>query len=243
LYLVLAFVLVSCGANRRITSGTAVAKTTLHLKGQSFYATITTEDGTTLEYAVELPPEFSPEQKYPVLLALPPGPQTKTLVDAGLDIYWRETAWERGWVVISPVAPDGKLFFEGSEALIPELLDHVATEVQPEGGKFHLAGISNGGISVFRIATLFPMRFATLTVLPGFPPTAEDFGRLKKLIGIPVAMYVGEEDTIWVAEMIKVEKELRRLGGEVSLEIMPGQGHVIQTLDSDTLFDFFEAQR
>lgn len=244
--LLLLIILVGCNTTAGTGEGiapTAEPTATISQEVQSFYKTFTVEDGTILEYAVELPPGFDPNQEYPILLALPPGPQTKTLVEAGLDGYWRAAAQERGWVVISPVAPDGKLFFAGSEMLIPELLDQVAADYQPEGGKFHLAGISNGGISAFRIAGLYPERFYSLIVLPGFPQTAEDFERLQNLVDIPVAMYVGEEDTIWVDEMTEVEEELMRLGGEVSLEIVPGQGHVIQTLEGDTLFDFFERYR
>jgi predicted esterase len=241
--LFLLFALISCSGSNLAASGTPPADPTINPEAQSFYETFATKEGTRLEYAMELPPGFDPNREYPVLLALPPGPQTRLLVETGLDLYWRETAQERGWVVISPVAPDGKLFFEGSESLIPELLDHVAAEIQPEGGKFHLAGISNGGISAFRIGTLYPERFLTVTVLPGFPQTSEDFERLENLVNIPVAMYVGEQDTSWITPMSAAEQELLRLGGDVSLQIVPGQGHVIQTLDAGTLFDFFEQHR
>jgi predicted esterase len=246
----LIIILVSC--NPIVEPGEAIAPTaapdaTISLEAQSFYETMeeTMEvgDGVELRYAVELPPGFDPAKEYPILLALPPGPQTRSLVEAGLDLYWRRTAQERGWIIISPIAPGGMLFFEGAEAFIPALLDRVTADYHPEGGKFHLAGISNGGISAFRIARLYPERFNSMIVLPGFPQTAEDFAGLPNLVDIPVAMYVGEEDTLWVEEMVQVERELTRLGGEVSLEIMPGQGHMIQTLEEDVLFDFFERYR
>ncbi len=39
-----------------------------------------------------------------------------------------------------------------------------------EGGKGHLAGVSYGGLSAYRVITEYPDRFLSLTVLPGVPP-------------------------------------------------------------------------
>ena len=68
-------------------------------------------DGTPLRYTIVLPTVFTPAKTYPVLLAMPPGPQTEAMVEAGLN-YWRLEAQKRGWIVISPIAPDGVLFFK-----------------------------------------------------------------------------------------------------------------------------------
>lgn len=59
-------------------------------------------------------------------------------------------------MVVSPAAPGGELFFQGSERLVPGFLDWVETWVSPEGGAPHVAGISNGGISSFRYAAQNP---------------------------------------------------------------------------------------
>ena len=81
---------------------------------------------------------------------------------------WVTEARARGWVVLSPVAPGGVMFFEGAEELVPEFLRMVRVRYQPQGGRFMLAGISNGGISAFRVAGRNPELFYSLTVLPGF---------------------------------------------------------------------------
>lgn len=205
---------------------------------------LTTEiDETTLEFALILPKSFDPERPYPVLLAMPPGPQTRQMVNAGLDGYWTAAAQERGWIVVSPIAPDGVLFFNGSEALIPELLDRVAGTYSVENGRFHIAGISNGGLSAFRIAANNPERFASLTALPGFARTA-DFERLDRLVEIPVAMFAGEnEDEAWLDAMERTANELDALNGTVTLEIIPNEGHVVRSLSGDTLFDLMDAHR
>jgi dipeptidyl aminopeptidase/acylaminoacyl peptidase len=201
---------------------------------------LTAADGTALEYTLVVPEEWEPGGTHPVLLALPPGGQGQAEVDVGLDVYWEAEALARGWVVVSPVAP-GQLFFEGAERYIPEVLEDVRRYVQPEGDVFDLAGISNGGLSAFRVALDDPELFRSLLVAPGFPPQAEDFDRLDVLAGIPVALYVGENDADWREEAERTAAELRRLGGEVTLVVSPGEGHILRNVPASELFDFLDA--
>ena len=109
------------------------------------YLELRTTSGDRLRYALALPNGFEPSNTYPVLLAFPPGPQTEPMVEAGFGRYWGDQASARGWIVVSPVAPDGQLFHRGAETVIPALLDRTASEFQIEGGRFHVAGWSNGG--------------------------------------------------------------------------------------------------
>ncbi len=201
------------------------------------YLTLEIEGDDALSYLLWLPDDFDQNERYPVLLALPPGPQTPDMVEAGLG-YW-QAGPPRGWVVVSPVAPGGRLFFQGSETHIPALLDEVGKTVQAES--VHLAGISNGGLSAFRIARLYPERFASLLTLPGFAASDEDFTGLTELVAMPIRMFVGEFDNPgWLDQARRTEARLRELGGDVELTVVAGQGHVIQTLSGDTLFDLLE---
>jgi dipeptidyl aminopeptidase/acylaminoacyl peptidase len=203
----------------------------------------TAADGTTIEYVLVAPAGFRRGGTSPVLLALPPGEQGQEEVDAVLGAYWEGEALARGWVVVSPLAPGGELYFQGAERYLPELLEEVRGLVQPEGGAFHLAGISNGGVSAFRIALDHPELFRSLLVLPGFPPSAEDFDRLDELAGIPVALYVGEYDEDWREEAERTTDELERLGGEVTLVISPDEGHILRKVTGSELYDFLDGAR
>ncbi len=185
-------------------------------------------DGKKIEYAVVLPKGFDSDKPYRILLALPPGAQNRQMVNAGLSLYWQRGAETYGWIVISPVAPEGTFFNAGAEKLIPDFLDEIQKTYQPAGGKFHLAGVSNGGTSVFRIAGKYPQRFHSLMALPGYPVSVADKKRLKQLVDLPIAMYAGETDTGWVKPMESTATELRKLGADVQLEIINGEGHVIQ---------------
>ena len=68
------------------------------------YRSFAAADGTRIDYAVVLPEGYQPEKSYPVMLAFPPGPQTKAMVEAGLR-FWEGEGARRGYVVVSPVAP------------------------------------------------------------------------------------------------------------------------------------------
>lgn len=192
---------------------------------------------TTIDYAIALPQNFVQGNEYPVLLAMPPGPQTRSMVQAGLDLYWGEAVRIDDWVVVSPAAPGRPLFFEGAETLIPEFLDRVAATYPPEGGKFHTAGISNGGLSVFRIALNHPERFHSLIAIPGFPRTEDEFSKLDSLTDIPVALFVGEkEDPAWFEQMERTAQTLEELGGMVTFVVADDEGHVIRSLDGEDMF-------
>lgn len=193
------------------------------------------QDGSTLSYKLGLPDGFDGAQTYPVLLALPPGPQTREMVEASWVRYWASQASERGWVVVSPAAPPGRTFYDGAEALLPELICHVRATYNIEHDRLHLAGVSNGGRSAFRVATLSPHEFLSLTVLPGYPPTADDEARLNVLRHLPVSMYAGGADTHWVERMEHTADRLRALGTDVTTTVFPGEGHTPPSMDGDVI--------
>lgn len=199
--------------------------------------------GGVLAYKLGLPHAYDPAQTYPALLALPPGPQTAEMVEASWPRYWGAQASARGWIVVSPAAPEGRTFFDGSEALLSELIEHVHAQHHVEHGRLHLAGSSNGGRSAFRIATLEPRAFLSLTVLPGYPPTSEDEARLGTLVGLPVSMYAGGDDLQWVARMQQTAAALRTLGVDVTTTVLPGEGHTPESLDGDAIIERLEFLR
>jgi pimeloyl-ACP methyl ester carboxylesterase len=206
------------------------------------YQEMIMNDETVIEYALVLPDNYMVGQSYPTLLALPPGDQTESMVEAGLS-YWEAEAAERGWIVVSPIAPNFTLFFRGSESYIPEFLSRIGEQYRPEGGKFHVGGISNGGISAFSVAIGNPDLVHSVVVLPGYPLDGFDQDDLANLKEIPVAMFVGENDGAWVSRMETAEQTLLDLGAWVTLEIKAGEGHVIRSLSGEQLFDLLETFR
>lgn len=208
--------------------------------GAAGFTGIKLADGTPVQYAVALPDGFDAKKTYPAILALPPDRQGNRAVRAGLSRIWEAEAKRRGYIVISPVAPDKQLFFQGGERIFPEFLDRMLKMFPVQGEQFHLTGISNGGRSAFHIAQRHPKYFRSPTVLPGFPPPPVDPKNLAKLKNMKIQMYVGENDQGWRRRMVAAKAELDRLGVVARFEIMPGQGHRIQSLagpNAKILFD------
>ncbi|MBV1894663.1 MAG: hypothetical protein KUG57_11480, partial [Ilumatobacteraceae bacterium] len=64
------------------------------------------------------------------------------------------------------------------------------------------------------------------------------------LTEIPVRMFAGGEDTGWVVPMEETAAELEELGGDVELEIFPGEGHIVGALrDGVRVFDELDSSR
>ena len=208
------------------------------------WRTLEVEDGSSVDYALQLPPDYRPADPYPVLFALPPGSQTRALVERGFELYWAEAA-RRGWVVVSPAAPAGLSFHAGAVELAEALADHVMREMLIEGGRLHLAGVSNGGRSAFHLATRAPERWSTLTALPGIPSSESDLDALDRLLALPIALYGGADDEGWADGMRSVRDQLVELGAaHVDFDLFDGEGHVPTSLEGGVrLFDRLEEHR
>jgi hypothetical protein len=93
-------------------------------------------NGHTIDYALILPDHFDKSKAYPVLLALPPGDQSRQMVEAGLNFYWEAEAKRRAWVVISPSAPSGESFYTGLDQELRPLLTKWLTRSCSRAARF-----------------------------------------------------------------------------------------------------------
>ena len=198
---------------------------------------------TTVQYKVVLPNAYDSSKAYPAILALGGGPQTMNTVDSVLSRNLRAEAEKRGYIVISPAAPDGDLFFEDGARIFPEFLKLILADYKVQDNKFHIAGPSNGGIAAFHVAALNPQYFLSVTAFPGYmwqPTTA----KLQAISKMCVFMYVGENDEYrWHGEMQKEAEFLRSKGTVAHYTVEKGQPHRMETLagaSAGRLFDGFE---
>lgn len=197
-------------------------------------------DGTGIDYALVLPTGFRDDQTYPALLAFPGGRQNLESVRGGLSRFWEREAAKRGYIVFSPAAPAGKSFYENGADLIPEFLQHLLAAFRIEGEKFHVAGLSNGGVSAFAVAIRYPELFHSLTALAGFPVEQVDFDRLDRLKNIRVTMFVGDGDQYWKEGMEKTRSRLAALGRPAYFEVVPRNGHFLPDLSFENSARIFE---
>ena len=216
------------------------------LASQSLFAKILAKTGdfagVTVYYKVILPQDFDPAKEYPAVVAFPGGAQTMPMVDGMIARNLSLQAQKRGYLVVVASAPAPGLFYEGGDVVFPAFLDKLLADYKIRGRKFHIAGISNGGLSAFHIAASYPRYFYSVTGFPGYllNPTSE---RVSALRDMCVNMHVGELDQGWLDTMQKQAAMFRAKGMTVRFTIEKGQGHVMETLEgagAARLFDQFD---
>ena len=213
-----------------------VASTVVAAKVVDKNATIA---GLTFYYKVILPKDYTPDKAYPAILAFPPGGQTMDMVSVTLNQNWAGEAQRRGYIVVIPAAPGGRLFFEEGARVFPQFLDQLLGEYKIRDNKFHIAGMSNGGISAFYIATSYPRYFLSVTGFPGYLPDATA-QRVAALGGMCINMHVGELDSGWLEDMQQQASQFKAKGVTVRMTVEKGQSHVIRTLTGDGSARLFE---
>ena len=203
-----------------------------------------TVGGTTVRYKTVLPNGYDPAKAYPAILAFGGGPQTMNTVDNILNRNFRAEAEKRGYIVVAPAAPDGQLFFDEGDRIFPEFLKMILADYKIRDGKFHIAGVSNGGIAALHVAAAHPQYFLSVTAFPGYMWQASA-AKLQAISKMCVFMYVGELDPyMWHREMQKEADFLRAKGTVARYTVEQGQPHRLESLagaNAGRLFDGFEA--
>ncbi len=240
----------SCRSFRsRVCFPVAAAIAVVLLSGQPLAAKIFDKNadiaGTKLDYKVILPNDYDPAKSYFGILAFPGGPQTMEMVMGTAMRNWREQAENLEYIVVVPAAPNGDLFFEQGDRVFPAFIDKLLKDYKIKEDKFHIAGVSNGGLSAFHIASLYPQYFWSVTGLPGFLDDATP-ERVQALSKLCIYMYAGGLDTGWLRNEEQQAAKLKSKGFTVEFNEEKGQGHVMRTLEGSgaaRLFKQFEQAR
>jgi len=227
----------------RLLLPAATAVAAMMLLGQPVAAEVLDKvadiSGTKLEYKVVLPTGYDAAKAYPAILAFGGGSQTMDMVNATLRRNWREQAENLGYIVILPAAPDGDLFFESGDRVFPAFIVKLLGDFKILQSKFHIAGVSNGGLSAFHIASLYPQYFWSVTGLPGFldDPSPEHLRALSKMC---IYMYAGEMDASWLRSEEQQAAKFRSQGYKVEFSEEKGERHVMRTLDGNGALRLFK---
>ena len=201
--------------------------------------------GVKLTYKVVLPAGYDAGQTYPAVLVFTGGPQSLEMAERTLNVDWRQEAERRRYIVISPGTPDGALFFQGADRVFPAFLDQILKDYRIRGGKLHVAGHSNGGLSAFHVAALYPRYFATLTGYPGLLD-AGDVSRAAAIKPLCIFMHVGDMDEGWRRAMQEQSDTLKKQGYRIRFAVEKNQVHRLDAgaLNlSPRLFDQIESCR
>ncbi len=182
--------------------------------------------GLDVRFRIILPNNFDPAQRYPTVLQFPGGSQSWNIVVGSTDADWREKAEQDGYIVISPSAPNRLLFFQDGDRVFPEFLDYILETYPVANNKMHVTGISNGGLSAFHVASLYPDYFLSVTGYPGLLNGATPT-RLETLRPLCIYMHVGDRDSSWLNAMQNQYVALLSQGYNISFDVETDQNHVL----------------
>jgi len=200
---------------------------------------------TTVEYKVLLPPGYDAAKPHPVVLVFTGGAQGLQAAEGTIRADWQDEAQKRGYVVISPAAPDGELFFQEGDRVFPAFLEMIRKDYRPNG-KIHIAGHSNGGLSAFHIAAKYPQYFSTVTGYPGLYQDNPEADYPAALKGLCLYMHAGDMDPDWRNAMAQEAKAMSAEGYRIKLTVEPNSTHRLKAAElglSKRLFDEIESCR
>lgn len=199
--------------------------------------------GTEVEYKVLLPPGYDAAKAYPVVLVFTGGAQGIEAAENTLKVDWQEEAEKRGYIVVSPAAPDGELFFQEGDRVFPAFLDMIEKTWKVQG-KIHIAGHSNGGLSAFHIAAKYPAYFSTVTGYPGLYQDNPEADYPAALKGMCLYMHAGDMDAEWRGAMAQEAQEMSAQGFRIRFTVEPNSSHRLNAPAlglSKRLFDEIES--
>ena len=174
--------------------------------------------GLKVTFKVVLPDGYDPKRTYPTVLVFTGGGQSLQATANTLEADWRAEAERRGYVIVSPAAPDGRLFFEEGDRVFPKFLDRILRDYRVQKGKLHVAGHSNGGLSAFHVAAKYPQYFSTLTGYPGLLE-GPDVARMAAIKPMCIYMHAGDQDSGWMPAMQQQAEDLRQKGFKIRMTV------------------------
>ena len=212
--------------------------------------TITLE-GVTYKYQVFVPEDWTPHQKWPVILALhgagERGDDGALQTDVGIGTAIRTNRSEIRAIVVMPQCRKNLWW------IVPPMDDLAMGALQEAIKEFHgdtqrtyLTGLSMGGFGVWHLAEKYPGRFAALVVICGGirPPAAalnaypelakftppdspKSYAAAAARVGkTPVWIFHGGADRIVpVTESQRMNDAMKQIGAEVYYTEYPGVGH------------------
>ena len=157
-------------------------------------------------------------------MAFPWGAGDAGLLAGLVETYWDDAAPAAGYAVVG-VEIYGPGLVESAGVVVPALLEWIDQNLPDAAGEIVLTGASAGGIGVFHAALAMPGRVAAILAMPG---RTSGESSLESLAGVPVLLMVGAHDGRWVTGSESTAERLRAAGANVTLNVVPGQGHVLR---------------
>ena len=203
--------------------------------------------GTTYKYVVYVPADWSPNQKWPVIIFLhgagERGSDGLKQSEVGLGRAVRLHPERFPFVIVMPQCPEElRWTIAAMQQFALAALDSEIQEFNGDPTRVYLTGLSMGGFGTWALAGDNPNKFAAIAPVCGGVSVNERLSRLtgipvttdpdvfnkaaQKVRHVPIWVYHGESDpTVSVSESRNMVKTLQQLGADVSYTEYPGVGH------------------
>lgn len=208
--------------------------------------------GTTYKYQVFLPDNWTPKQRWPVILFLhgagERGDDGLNQTDIGIGTAIRIDRNRFPAIVVMPQCRKNIWWIQSPmDDIAIQTLDAASKEFHGDPQRTYLTGLSMGGYGSWRLAEKYPGRFAAMIVICGGirPPEAAIKGNPElaqltppdspesyknaaaKIADTPVWIFHGaDDDVVPVTESQRMYAALKARGGEVHYTEYPGVKHV-----------------
>jgi predicted peptidase len=210
-----------------------------------------TLQGVNYKYQVFIPEDWTPHQKWPVILFLhgagERGSDGLQQTDVGIGTAIRTNRSDIEAIVVMPQCPKNLWWIlPPTDDLAMTALQEAIKEFHGDAQRTYLTGISMGAFGAWHLAEKYPGRFAALVVICGGirppehsrkalpdlaqltpPDSPKSYSDAAARVGkIPVWIFHGaQDDIVPVTESQRMNQAMEQIGGEVRYTEYPGVGH------------------
>jgi dipeptidyl aminopeptidase/acylaminoacyl peptidase len=179
--------------------------------------------GTALRYTLALPPSFSLDRSYPLVLALHYGGQVTPYYGKGyLTNLVLPALRDLEAVMIAPDCPGAGWTDPQSEEAVMELLRAIQNDYPIDSRRIVITGYSMGATGTWDIVFKHPRLFAAAIAVAGMPPRSIELNAP----GTPILVIHSRDDELFPLEAVRKfvgACEFRKI--EVELRVVAGLSH------------------
>lgn len=197
------------------------------------YKTLTFEH-ETYAYGVYIPPDYTPDRPWPVILFLhgsgERGDDGLLQTDVGIGRAIRHNHRAIPAIVVMPQCRDKHDWVGPMSQLALRCIEQTSREYYLDPDRLYLTGLSLGGQGAWNLAARLPDRFAAVVPVCGFaelgPPTGLATRLAEHLTKVPIWCFHGDEDkAVPVEKGREMVEAVREAGGNIQYTEVKGGTH------------------
>lgn len=183
-------------------------------------------DGTTYAYCLYVPPDYRPDEAFPLILFLhgsgERGGDGFLQTEVGLPAAIRRGGLRPRALIVIPQCRAGQTWSGDMARMALRCVEQTAREYKVDPERLYLTGLSLGGAGTWLIGAALADRFAALVPVCGFGSTAD----AEKLARVPIWIFHGaRDDAVPVERSREMVEAIRRAGGDVRYTEYPDLKH------------------